>query len=229
MGLPNLDRLRLRKYPVPPISPRIRFILPILLGFALFFCSLPLLPVNRAMILGGLMIAYYIPPSGKESLIPLGIAAGIPWWLMAFTLAYLDVITSLFMIWNLDRAERFPYLGPWITRSLVSGREFMEQRPWLARWRIPGVSVFVMLPLQGTGGVGATIVGIMAGLCPAQILLAVGIGATVESLAFALGSVLVLRLLVTNMVLGIAVAAGIVLVVILYFLVSGYRKRHEAT
>jgi uncharacterized membrane protein len=228
MGLPTLDRFRLRNHPVPTLSPRTRLVLPVFLGSALFFCSFLLLPANQAMILGGLMIAYYIPPSGKESLIPLGIAIGIPWYLMAFTLAYLDVITSLFMILNLDRVEHFPYLGPWITRSLVSGREFMEQRPWLARWRVPGVAIFVMLPLQGTGGVGATIVGIMAGLSPAEILLAVGIGATVECLAFALGSELLIRLLMTNMMLGIAVIAGIFLVVILYFLVSKYRKRHAA-
>jgi uncharacterized membrane protein len=226
MGFRNLDHLRLRNHPVPPLSPRTRLVLPVFLGSALFFVSFLILPASLAMILGGLMIAYYIPPSGKESLIPLGIALGIPWWLMAFTLAYLDVVTSLFMILNLDRAERFPYLGPWITRSLASGREFMVKRPWLARWRVPGVALFVMLPLQGTGGVGATIVGIMAGLSPAEILLAVGIGATVECLVFALGSELIFRLLATNTTLGIAIVAVLVLAVVLYFLVSRFRKRH---
>jgi uncharacterized membrane protein len=201
-------------------------LLPVFLGSALFFFSFLLIPAERAMVLGGLMIAYYIPPSGKESLIPLGIALGIPWWLMAFALAYLDVVTSLFMILNLDRAERFPYLGPWITRSLASGREFMEQRPWLARWRVPGVALFVMLPLQGTGGVGATIVGIMAGLSSAEILLAVGIGATVECLIFALGSEIIIRLLMTNFTLGLSVIVTILLAALLYFLVSRYRKRN---
>ena len=225
MGLGNLNHFSLRNHPVPPLSPRARLVLPVFLGSALFFCSFLILPASLAMVLGGLMIAYYIPPSGKESLIPLGIALGIPWWLMAFTLAYLDVVTSLFMILNLDRAERFPYLGPWITRSLAAGHEFMEHRPWLARWRVPGVALFVMLPLQGTGGVGATIVGIMAGLRPAEILLAVGIGATVECLAFALGSELIFRLLATNLMLGIALIVAIVLVVIISFLVSRYRRR----
>jgi uncharacterized membrane protein len=220
MGLPDFDRLRLRKYPLPRVSPQIRLVLPVLLGFALFFFSFLLMPADRVMILGGLMLAYYVPPSGKESLIPLGIAVGIPWWMMALTLAYLDVITSLFMVWNLDRVERFPYLGPWITRTLVSGREFMERHPWLARWRIPGVAVFVMLPLQGTGGVGATIVGVMAGLSPAEILLAVGIGSTVECLAFALGSELILRLFFANTALGLAAIAMILLFAFLCFLAS---------
>ncbi len=225
MGLRNLNHFLLRNHPVPPLSPRVRLILPVFLGSALFFSSFLILPASLALILGGLMIAYYIPPSGKESLIPLGIALGIPWWLMAFALAYLDVVTSLFMILNLDRAERLPYLGPWISRSLASGREFMERRPWLSRWRIPGVAFFVMLPLQGTGGVGATIVGMMAGLRPAEILLAVGIGATVECLIFALGSEFIIRLLETNTMLGIAVVVGIVLAVIVWYLISRNRSR----
>lgn len=228
MGLRNLGHLSLRNYSVPPLSPRVRLILPFALAGAFFLICFFLLTPDRLMILGGLMVAYYIPPSGKESLIPLGIVLGIPWWLMAFTLAYLDVVTSLFMILNLDRAQRLPYLGPWISKSLASGHEFMEQRPWLARWRVPGVAFFVMLPLQGTGGVGATIVGIMAGLSPAEILLAVGIGATVECLVFALGSELIIRLLMTNLVAGIAVVVAILLAALLYFIVSRYWKRGAA-
>ena len=85
-----------------------------------------------------------------------------------------------------------------------------------------------MLPLQGTGGVGATIVGIMAGLSPAEILLAVGIGATVECLVFALGSELIIRLLMTNLVAGIAVVVAILLAVLLYYIVSRYWKRGAA-
>jgi len=225
MGLGNLGHLSLRNHSIPSLSPRVRLILPFFLALVLFLSCFFILTPDRVMILGGLMVAYYIPPSGKESLIPLGIVLGIPWWLMAFTLAYLDVITSLFMILNLDRAQRLPYLGPWISRSLASGHEFMEQRPWLAKWRVPGVAFFVMLPLQGTGGVGATIVGIMAGLSPAEILLAVAIGATVECLVFALGSELIIRLLMTNLVAGIAVVIGILLAALLYFLMSKYRRK----
>jgi uncharacterized membrane protein len=228
MGIRNLGHHSLRDYSVPPLSPRARLLLPFALAGAFFLTCFFLLTPDRVMILGGLMVAYYIPPSGKESLIPLGIVLGIPWWLMAFTLAYLDVVTSLFMILNLDRAQRLPYLGPWISKSLASGHEFMEQRPWLARWRVPGVAFFVMLPLQGTGGVGATIVGIMAGLSPAEILLAVGIGATVECLVFALGSELIIRLLMTNLVAGIAVVVAILLAALLYFIVSRYWKRGAA-
>ncbi len=197
----------------------IRLLVPPLLVVIFFILCFLILPGNSILILGGLMIAYFIPPSGKESIVPIGIGLGIPWWLMALTLTLLDVITALFMIMNFTLMLRVPRLGPWIERTTATSREFMAERPWMYRWRIPGLAFFVMLPLQGTGGVGATVLGLMAGLTPGEILLAVGIGAAVESLAFALGWGLVWELILANLVLGFAVALvfiiGTILIIVL--------------
>ncbi|MCU0631399.1 MAG: small multi-drug export protein [Methanolinea sp.] len=198
----------------------LRFLFPVLLAFTYFFSSFLILPPEKSMILGGLMMIYYIPPAGKESIIPLGIGLGIPWWLMAISLALLDVLTSLFMILNFGIALRIPVLGPWITRFLASGDTFMKHHPWLSRWSVMGVALFVLLPLQGTGGVGATLVGMMTGLSPVKILLAIGIGATIECLVFALGSELIWRLILENLYMGLGIAlvvitAGVVLYLML--------------
>ena len=189
----------------------LRLLIPPLLAVIFFIMCFLVLPRDRILILGGLMIAYFIPPSGKESIIPIGIGLGIPWWLMALTLTLLDVITCLFMIMNFAIMLRVPRLGPWIEKTTATGRDFMAEHPWMARWRIPGVAFFVMLPLQGTGGVGATVVGLMAGLTPGEILFAVGTGAAVESLAFALGSELIWRLIMANLALGLIVAIAAIL------------------
>jgi uncharacterized membrane protein len=195
----------------------IRLLIPPLLAVIFFILCFLILPRNRILILGGLMLAYFVPPSGKESIIPIGIGFGIPWWLMALTLTLLDVITALFMIMNFALMLRVPRLGPWIEKTTATSREFMAERPWMDRWRIPGVAFFVMLPLQGTGGVGATVVGLMAGLTPGEILLAVGIGASVESLAFALGWGLVRELILANLILGLAMAFMVIIGTILLF------------
>ncbi len=184
----------------------IRLLVPPLLAVVFFILCFLILSRNRILILGGLMVAYFIPPSGKESIIPIGIGLGIPWWLMALTLTLLDVITALFMIMNFSLMLRVPRLGPWIEKTTASSREFMAEHPWMSHWRILGLAFFVMLPFQGTGGVGATVVGFMLGLTPGEILLAVGIGAAVESLTFALGWGLVRELIQANLILGIAVA-----------------------
>jgi hypothetical protein len=218
MSTRDLSWLTREKQDISKRTTYIRLLIPPILAIIFFILCFLILPRDRLLILGGLMIAYFIPPSGKESLIPIGIGLGIPWWLMALTLTLLDVITALFMIMNFALMLRVPRLGPWIEKTTATGKEFMAGRPWMARWRIPGVAFFVMLPLQGTGGVGATVVGLMAGLTPGEILLAVGIGAAVESLAFALGSELIWRLILENLVLGLTVAlaaiAGTILLMI---------------
>lgn len=191
-----------------------RILIPPLIAIAFFILCLLLLPRETILILGGLMIAYYVPPAGKESIIPLGIGLGIPWWLMALTLTLLDVITSLFVIMNFALMRQIPRLGPWIEKTADIGREFMGEHPWIARWRIPGVAFFVFLPLQGTGGVGATVVGMMAGLTPGEILIAVVIGAAVESLLFAIGSELIWQVIMANLAIGIALAVGTVMLLI---------------
>jgi uncharacterized membrane protein len=199
-----------------------------LLAFLYFFLCLFILPPEKALILGGLMILYYIPPSGKESLIPVGIALGIPWWLMGTSFALLDVLTSLFMILNIRLALRIPVLGPWISVFMSTGGEFMKKRPWISRWSVLGVAFFVFLPFQGTGGVGATLVGMLAGLSPVQILLAVAIGASAECLLFSLGSDIIWRLIHENLSLGIPVAVAVLAAgVVAYVLLRRWYRGEE--
>jgi len=138
---------------------------------------------------------------------------------MAISLALLDILTSLFMILNFSIALRIPVLGPWISRFLASGDKFKETHPWISKWSVLGVALFVLLPLQGTGGVGATLVGIITGLSPPKILLAIGCGAMAECLVFALGSEIIWQLIMDNLLLGLGTAAlaisGLILIYIL--------------
>jgi predicted membrane protein len=62
-------------------------------------------------------------------------------------------------------------------------------------------------------------------LSPAEILLAVGIGGSLEALAFALGSEIIWTLILTNLFLGLAVAFAVIFsAIILYYL---FRRRSE--
>lgn len=201
-----------------PVSSRtviLRLLLPPLIVFIYYLGCLLFIPLDKAMVLGGLMVAYMIPPSGKESIIPLGIILGIPWPMMAATVVVQDVFTGLFMLLNLDYTYRLPSLGPWISQFLAQGKEFMSERPWLSHWNVLGLAFFVMLPFQGTGGVGATLVGWMMSLSPWKILLAIGIGAAFESLFFALGSELIWSLAAQHLAEGIEIVIMILFVSIL--------------
>lgn len=195
----------------------LRFTLPFLIGGCYFGVCLLLLPHETAFVLGGLMLAYVIPPAGKESVIPLGIAIGIPWWVMTFSIALMDVLAGIFMALNCDLALKVPFLGRWIQHFMDKGGDFVNRRPWLERFYFSGVVLFVMFPLQGSGGVGGTLVGRMIGLSAKKTLLAVTIGAFIGCAAIALGAQAVKDLILANLVAGLAV-----IVVVLSFMVILY-------
>ena len=80
------------------------------------------LPAPDFLAMAGLIVAYLLPPAGKETVIPLGIALGIPWWYMAISIAMIDIETGLFMALNFDLAYRLPFLGPILSDLTCSNR-----------------------------------------------------------------------------------------------------------
>jgi uncharacterized membrane protein len=210
-----------RKIGIPERIFRILF--PFLLGIPYVFLLYFALPYEQWLVIGGLMVAYILPPAGKESVIPIGIAVGFPWWMMAFTIALLDILAGIFMALNFDIALKIPGLGGWIRRFIANGEQFFARRPWLERFYFTGVVLFVMFPLQGSGGVGATLVGRMMGLSPIRVLLAITIGAFTGCTIIALGAEAIRELILMNPLIGISVA--IVVVAVLIILYAWYRVR----
>jgi len=187
-----------------------RLALPFLLGIPWLILLLFLLPYDVWLMLGGLLIAYILPPAGKESVIPIGIAVGVPWWIMAPSIALMDVLAGIFVALNFDIALKIPGVGSWIRKFVDGGEEFFRKRPWLERFYVMGVVLFVMFPLQGSGGIGATLVGRMMGLSPVKVLGAIAIGSMIGCTVIALGAEVIRELFLADPVLGIAVAAIVV-------------------
>jgi uncharacterized membrane protein len=204
----------------------VRIILPFAIGLCYYIPLLAVISYEQWLILGGLMLAYIFPPAGKESVIPLGIAVGFPWWLMAFTIILMDLLTGLFMALNFDVALKIPGLGRWIRKFIANGEQFFSRRPWLERFYFAGVVMFVMFPLQGSGGIGATLVGRMIGLSPARVLMAIAIGTTIGCTTIALGAEFVKELILANPVLGLAVAVLIIGTLAVIYLM--YRRKMMA-
>ncbi|MDI9633441.1 MAG: small multi-drug export protein [Methanolinea sp.] len=209
--------------PLPVDHPVAKVILPFLLGGLYFgFCVL-LLPRETALLLGALMLAYVVPPAGKESVIPLGIALGLPWWLIGTSIALMDVLAGLFMALNFEVAFRVPLLGAWIERFLGRGNDYLARRPWLARFCFAGVVLFVMFPLQGSGGIGATLLGRLLGMGRWDIFFAIVLGAFLGCFLIALGSAFVWEIIVANPATGVTVAAAIIATFVAAYLAYRWR------
>ncbi|MBP2133518.1 putative membrane protein [Methanomicrobium sp. W14] len=198
----------------------------IVLGIYIFILYVSL-PEAVYISLLGLMFIYFIPPAGKESVIPIGISLGMPWWIIGTSVAMMDIISTLFMILNFDLALKIPVLGDrWMKSFMEHGGEFFSKHRWIERFSSFGLAVFVMIPMQGTGGVATPIVGKMIGIPGKNVFLAVVAGSLSGCYIIALGSEYIKDLFLIDIRYGIAaVAVTAVVILTVYYAWTRKKKR----
>lgn len=80
--------------------------------------------------LTSLLSAYFFPPFGKESIIPLGLALGYSPMLLASSIIMIDFLTALFLAWNFTLIYRIPLLGWCVRRTEAQGKKILVERRW---------------------------------------------------------------------------------------------------
>lgn len=156
------------------------------------------LPYNQFLIVIGLTVAYLLPPAGKETVIPIGIALGIPWWYMAAAVAMIDIDTGLFMALNFDLAYRIPVLGPILSGITEKTQQFLTDNRWLGSLWFFAIVLMVMVPVLGSGGIRGSIAGKLLGMKTIPVFLAILCGAFIGCFGIALGSDVILTHLCSN-------------------------------
>ncbi|SDK14239.1 Uncharacterized membrane protein [Methanoculleus thermophilus] len=198
----------------PYIIIPIKFILPLAIIPAVIAALYLTEPYERFLIISGLIAAYFVPPAGKETIIPLAIIAGYPWWLITAVIFLLDVAVSLFVVWNFDLALKIPFIGRLIESGMTFGRNYTERQPWLRRFSTIGLILFVFFPLQGTGAMNGAILGRLLGLSGRRVFGCVCTGSLASCLVFALGADVLLEIYREDPTLGIGILVGIVAAIV---------------
>lgn len=198
----------------PYLAGPIKFILPFAIALAIFAALYLIEPYQQFLVISGLLAAYFFPPAGKESIIPIAIVMGYPWWLVTLAIVLMDVAVSLFVVWNFDLALKIPLIGRLLESGMTAGRNYTDARPWLRRFSTIGLILLVFFPLQGTGAMNGAILGRLLGLDMYRVFSCVCIGSLASSLALALGSDALLDIYHQNPTLGIGIVAAIVVTVL---------------
>lgn len=144
------------------------------------------LPHNFFLAIIGLMVAYILPPAGKETVIPLGVVLGIPWWYMALSIVMIDVDTGLFMGLNFDLAFKIPFLGHILVDLTHKTKQVIEHHRWITGLYFFGIVVMVMVPVLGSGGIRGTIAGKLLGMDNVLVFLGILVGAFIGSFCHSL-------------------------------------------
>jgi hypothetical protein len=157
------------------------------------------LPQTQFFTMLGLMVTYLLPPAGKETVIPIGIALGIPWWYMALSIVMIDVETGLFMALNFDLTYRIPFFGSLLLDTTKKTEQFITDHPWFAGLWFFAIVLMVSVPFLGSGGIRGSIAGKILGINNVLVFFAILIGALIGCFGIALGSdVILTRLCVSG-------------------------------
>ena len=216
------------------------FVNPFLIA-ALFVYLLYLIldPYDAFWKVGGGMFAYLFPPAGKETVIPIlvnGLRSNhlTPLSiiiLVGSTIAYVDVVTSYFLLWNLYILEKIPVLGDWMRKFRDFGAQTMKEKSWIKKVAFVGVALFVIVPFQGSGGIGASILGRVIGMNKYQAWLAIIVGSfsgcfLIATLSHYLGS-MVIDIFESSMVQGIGTLAVLAVIFIILYTFLKHRTKME--
>ena len=185
----------------------IAFLLPFLLLSIHLLVMYFTLPYDQFLIVIGLMVAYILPPAGKETVIPLGIALGIPWYYMALAIALIDAETGLFMALNFDLLYRIPWLGGILARFTDKTTLFLKDHLWIEGLSVFGIMLMVMVPFLGSGGIRGSIVGRLLGIETKYVFIAILVGSLIGCFAIALGSEAFLSLLCSYEIFPVDISA----------------------
>jgi uncharacterized membrane protein len=159
-----------------------KFFLPIIIGFAgIIFMGL-LIETDLQIKFWPLITAYFFPPLGKESVIPTGVGLGIHPFILAISIAFVDIIVALFLLWNYDFAKKIPLVGKFMIKVEDIGKSSSDKYRWVKPLRFVGIVLFVMVPFQGSGGLVGSILGRLIGMKPLNTFFAISIGAIVGCL-----------------------------------------------
>jgi len=198
-----------------------KFLVPIIVGFGVVGTIGFLLGKSLQLKYWSLVTGYFFPPLGKETIIPGGILASINPLLMALSIAFVDIIVALFLVWNYDLAKKIPLVGKFMAKVENIGKTSSTKYSWIKPLRFIGIVLFVMVPFQGSGGLVGSIVGRLIGMKPWNIFFAISTGAITGCLLIAYFAEAILSVLIQNFLLGLLI---VVILVVIGIMVLVYKK-----
>ncbi|MCK5030533.1 MAG: small multi-drug export protein [Thermoplasmatales archaeon] len=208
-----------------PLIRLAKFFVPFIIGFGVIGTIGLIIEENLRIKYWPLVTGYFFPPLGKETIIPSGVLVGIDPILMALSIAFVDIIVALFLIWNYNLAKKIPLIGKFMIKVEEKGKNVEEKYGWIKPLRFIGIMLFVMIPFQGSGGMVGSIVGRLVGMKPWNTFFAISLGAVIGCLLIAMFSQAFLIFAEINTTLTLILVGIIAIVIIAYVVIKRLRKK----
>lgn len=217
------------------------FFLPIFISVVYLLGIFLFLDNETFPIIGLLILSYFISPFGKEILIPVAMAGlflihgtSMPLFdicITATSVIFVDVMCSLFLVWNLELLTKIPKIGDLIYKFEKVGRQRFNKKKRSRNVARLGLTAYVALPFQGSGGIVSSIIGLMAGMSERNVFLSVLSGSIIGCFSIAVPAYFIGEKMSSVFGSPISYIIGVlVLVSVVVFLILRYlRNRDFAT
>ena len=202
-----------------------KFLFPIILGFTVYITVGFLMSESMRIKYFPLITAYFFPPFGKESVIPSGIIAGFHPLVIALSIAFVDIIIALFLLWNYDYAKKIPLVGKFMEKVEKIGKNSSNKYGWIKPLRFIGIVLFVIVPFQGSGGLVGSIVGRLVGMKPINTFYAISIGAISGTILIAYFADAILSVFLKNFLYGLLLA---IIILVIVFMIYIYKRNKDS-
>ena len=146
---------------------------------------------------------------------------------MALSIAFIDIVVALFLVWNYSLAKKIPFIGKFMIKVEEKGKNVEEKYGWIKPLRFIGIMLFVMIPFQGSGGLVGSIVGRLIGMKPCNTFLAISFGAVIGCLLIATFSQAFLIFAEINTALTLILIGIIAIAIIAYIVIKRRRKKQK--
>jgi len=188
----------------------------LLIGAIYFYSIYIMLAPEQQISYSALTATYFIPPAGKETIIPIGLKAGLPASLWGLSIWVYDILACVVILTNwwiiellINHIPAFPFIGirrkkPRVYKKKVSLKLWYENLHKKTREIeakkygkiLPfALWIFMFVPFQGTGAISTTIIGTWLGLRYRKLFLIVAIGSFISTIFMILAYYVFLRIL----------------------------------
>lgn len=162
-----------------------KFIAPFAIAFVAILMMWIFMPQMHAAKIYGIMATYLFTPIGRFIVLS-GPAIGLTFWEIMIAIMVVDMLCSLFVVWNFDLILGIPWLGEKLRGAVQTVHDFLFRWKWLKGLAFLGVIIFVAVPISGTNAIIGTVLGRIIGMGKTATYISVGIGAFIGASIIAL-------------------------------------------
>jgi len=195
-----------------------------MLGILAFFIVwlFAYLPTDQFILGVSLFALYMAPGAGKESIIPVMMGFGYPWWLVLAGIVTVDMTLAVLISFNFDLLLKIPILGQILLFFTGKTNNILQKRPWIKGLSVGGLLIFMYVPFMGSSAIDTSIIGRLLSIHPKIILPIVFVGSILATLTMAFGARAIIDLWFVQPIYAIGAVAAVIAGGILIYI--GWQK-----